>query len=125
MVTAYRLAINRLAKQCAHHSIAVPPSLSAPCALKRAAQQKPPTKPGTGCAAATNTSNNLNNTAAPRYADSEAQNRMNIWIMEHRLRTERMATDRLTRATKSLVWATGVLAIATIALLVVTLSAAK
>jgi hypothetical protein len=115
MVTAYSLAIYRLAKQRAHHSIAVPPSLSAPCALKLAAQQKPPTKPGTGCAAATNTSNNLNNTAAPRYADSEAQNR-------NRLRTERMATDRLTRATKSLVWATGVPAIATIALLVVTLA---
>jgi hypothetical protein len=93
--------------------------------LKLAAQQKPPTKPETGCAAATNTSNNLNNTAAPRYADSEAQNRMDIWIVEHRPRTQRMATDRLTRATKSLVWATGVLALATIALLVVTLSAAK
>jgi hypothetical protein len=93
--------------------------------LKLAAQQKPPTKPATGCAAATNTSNNLNNTAAPRYADSEAQNRMDMWIVEHRLRTQRMATDRLTRATKSLVWATGVLALATIALLVVTLSAAK
>jgi hypothetical protein len=36
-----------------------------------------------------------------------------------------MATDRLTRATKALVWASGVLAIATIALVAATLSAAK
>jgi len=91
-----------------------------PCALKPAAQQKPPTKRGTGCAAATNTSKNLNNTAAPRYADNEAQPR----IVEHRLRAERLATDRPTRATKALVWA-GALALATIALVVVTLSAAK
>jgi hypothetical protein len=87
--------------------------------LKLAAQQKPPTKRGTSCAAATNTSNNLNNTAAPRYADNEAQNRMEIWIVEHRLRAERLATDRLTRATEALVWATGVLALATIALVFV------
>jgi hypothetical protein len=72
--------------------------------LKPAAQQKPPTKRGTGCAAATNTTNNLNNTAAPRYADNEAQNHMDIWIAEHRLRGERAA---------------GVLALATIALVVV------
>lgn len=44
--------------------------------------------------------------------------------MEHRLRAERLATDRLTRATKALIWATGVLALATIALVVVTLTAA-
>ena len=93
--------------------------------MKPAAQPKPPTKPGTGCAAATYTSNNLNNTAASRYADSEAQKRMDMRIVEHRLRAERMATDRLTRATSALVWATRVLAIATIALVVVTLSAAK
>jgi hypothetical protein len=67
----------------------------------------------------------LNNMAAPRYAGSEAQNRMDIWIVEHRLRAQRMATDRLTRATKALVWATGVLAIATIASVVVALSAAE
>jgi hypothetical protein len=78
-----------------------------------------------GCAAATSTSDNLNNTAAPRYADSEAQKRVDIRIAEHRLRAERMATDRLTRATKALVWASGVLAIATIALVAATLSAAK
>jgi hypothetical protein len=87
--------------------------------LKQAAQQKPPTKRGTGCAAATNTSKNLNNTAAPRYADNEAQNRMDLWVVEQRLRAERLATDRLTRATNALVWATGVLALATIALVVV------
>lgn len=125
MFCAYCLAICRLAKQRADHSIAVPSSLSAPCALKPAAQPKPPTKLGTGCAAATNTSKNFNNTAASRYADSEAQKRMDIRILEHRLRAERMATDRLTRATNALVWATGVLSIATITLVVATLSAAK
>ena len=93
--------------------------------MKLAAQQKPPTKRGICCAAATNTSNNSNNTAAPRYADNEAQNRMDIWIVEHRLRAERLATDRLTRPIKALGWVTGVLALATIALVVVTLTAAK
>jgi hypothetical protein len=78
-----------------------------------------------GCAAATSTSDTLNNTAAPRYADSEAQKRVDIRIAERRLRAERMATDRLTRATKAPVWASGVLAIATIALVAATLSAAK
>jgi hypothetical protein len=72
-----------------------------------------------GCAAAANTSKNLNNTAAPRYADSEAQNCMDIWAVEQRLRAERLATDRLTRVTKALVWATGVPALATTALVVV------
>src|SRR6516165_8913120 len=105
MVTASCPAVCRLAKQRAHHSSAVPSSLSAPCALKLASQQKPPTKRGTCCAAATDTSDNLNNAAAPRYADNEAH----IWIVEHRLRAERLAIDRLTRATKPLVWATGVL----------------
>jgi hypothetical protein len=57
----------------------------------------------------------LNNTAALRYADDEAQPR----IVGHRLRAERLLTDRLTRATKALVWATGVQALATIALVVV------
>ena len=40
-------------------------------------------------------------------------------VVEQRLRAERLATDRLTRATKALVWTTGVLALATIALVVV------
>jgi hypothetical protein len=95
--------------------------------LKPAAQQKPPTKRGTGCAAATNTSNNLNNTAAPRYADNEAQNHADIWIVEHRLRSKRLATDRLTRATKALGAGLGavVLAPATIAMVVVKLTAAN
>ena len=92
--------------------ITVPPSLSASCALKPAAQQKPPTKRGTCSAVATNTSNSLNNTASPRYPGNEAHKRMDIWIVEHRLRAKRLATDRLTRATKALVWATGVLALA-------------
>jgi hypothetical protein len=61
----------------------------------------------------------LNNTAAPRYVDNEAQNCMDIWVVEQRLRAERLATDRLTRATMALVWATGVLALAMIALVVV------
>ncbi|MGO9152188.1 hypothetical protein [Mycobacterium sp.] len=63
--------------------------------------------------------------AAPRYADNEAQKRVGIRIVEHRLRAGRLATDRPTRATKALVWATGVLALATIALVLVTLDAAK
>ena len=81
--------------------------LSAPCASKLAAQQKPPTKRGTICAAATNTSKNLNDTAAPRYADNEAHIAQ-IWIGEHRPRAQRPATERLTRATKALVRAMGV-----------------
>jgi hypothetical protein len=78
-----------------------------------------------GCAAATSTSDNLNNTAAPRYADSEAQRRVDTAIVEHRLRAARMATDRLTRTARALVWASEVLAIGTIALVAATLSAAK
>jgi hypothetical protein len=66
----------------------------------------------------------LNNTAASRYADSEAQKRMDIRIVADRVRPKRMPTSRLSHATNTLVWATGVLAIITIAL-VVTLSAAK
>jgi len=65
--------------------------------LKLAAQQKPPAKRGTCGAAATNTSKNSNKTASPRYADNEAQYRVEIWIMEHRLRVERMTTEWLTR----------------------------
>ena len=88
--------------------------------MKLAAQQKPPTKQGTACAAAAGTSNNLNNTAAPRYADSDAHIAMRF--VEHRLRAGRLATDRLTCATKALVSATGVLPLATIALMVVKLT---
>jgi hypothetical protein len=54
----------------------------------------------------------LNNTASPRYTDNEAHKRTHIWIVEHRLRAERLATDRLTRATKALLWAAGVRALA-------------
>ena len=50
---------------------------------------------------------------------------MDIWVIERRLRAERLATDRLTGATKALVWATAVPALASIALVVVTLTAAK
>jgi hypothetical protein len=45
----------------------------------------------------------LNNTGALRYADNEAPKRMDIWMVEHRLRPEGMATDRLTCATRALV----------------------
>jgi hypothetical protein len=69
--------------------------------LKLAAQQKPPAKRGTCGAAATNTSKNSNKTASPRYADNEAQYRADIWIVEHRLRVERLTTERPTRATKA------------------------
>jgi hypothetical protein len=70
----------------------------------------------------------LNNTGAPRYADNdapryadnEAQNRMDMGIVEYHLRAERLATDRQTCTTRAVVWATGVLAPATIALVVVT-----
>ena len=99
---------------------------SAPCASKPAAQPKPPTKPGTGCAAATNTSKNFNNTAASRYADSEAQKRMDIRILEHRLRArtngDRSADSRDQRARLG---DGSACPIATIALVVATLSAAK
>jgi hypothetical protein len=57
---------------------------------------------------------------APRYADNEAQNRMDMGIVEYHLRAERLATDRQTCTTRAVVWATGVLAPATIALVVVT-----
>lgn len=70
--------------------------------MKLAAQQKPPTKRGTSCAAATSTSDNLNNTDALRYADNEAQKPLDMWIVEHHLRPGRMATDRLTRVTEAL-----------------------
>jgi hypothetical protein len=62
----------------------------------------------------------LNDTGAPRYADNDAH--LGICIVERRVRAKRLATDRLTRASKALVSATGVLAVATIALVVVTLT---
>ena len=126
MFTAYCLAICRLAKQGADHSIAAPPSRSAPCALKPGRATEATHQTGDGlCGCDQHHPTTSNNTAASRYADSEAQKRIDIRIVEHRLRAERMATDRLTRATDPLVWTTGVLAIATIALVVVTLSTAK
>jgi hypothetical protein len=59
----------------------------------------------------------------PAITNISPQNRMDIWLVEHRLRAERLATARLTRATWVLVAATGVLALATIALVYVTLTA--
>lgn len=46
--------------------------------------------------------------------------RMDMWVAEHRMRAERLATARLTSATWVLVLATVVLALATSALVVVT-----
>jgi hypothetical protein len=56
----------------------------------------------------------------PSLASISPQNRLNILVVEHRLKAERLATARLTRATWVLVAATAVLALATIALVYVT-----
>ncbi|MCZ0727199.1 hypothetical protein [Mycolicibacterium iranicum] len=48
------------------------------------------------------------------------RDRMDLWLVEHKIRTERMVTQRLVLATWVLVFATVVLAIATIALVFVT-----
>jgi hypothetical protein len=45
---------------------------------------------------------------------------MGFGLVEHRLRAERLSTDRLACTTKALVWAKGVLALAMVALVVVT-----
>jgi hypothetical protein len=45
---------------------------------------------------------------------------LDVWVTEHRMRAERQATERLTAATWALVIATCVLALTTIALLIVT-----
>jgi hypothetical protein len=58
----------------------------------------------------------------PSTAVISPQNRLDILVVEHRLRAERLATARLTRATWVLVAANGVLALATIALVYVTLT---
>jgi hypothetical protein len=44
---------------------------------------------------------------------------LDVWVAEHRMRAERQATERLTAATWALVLATCVLAVTTIALLIV------
>jgi hypothetical protein len=49
-----------------------------------------------------------------------AQAFLDVWITEHRMRAERQATARLTRATWVLVFTTAVLAFATIALVIAT-----
>lgn len=49
-----------------------------------------------------------------------AQAHLDVWLTEHRIRSELLATARLTRATWVLVLATVVLAVATVALVVVT-----
>jgi hypothetical protein len=62
-------------------------------------------------------------TESPSTLVLSPQNRMDILIVEHRLKAERLATARLTRATWVLVLATAVLALATIALVDVTMTA--
>ena len=54
------------------------------------------------------------------YMGFPARDRMEIWVAEHRMRAERLATARLTSATRWLVLLTFVLAFATIALVLVT-----
>jgi hypothetical protein len=51
----------------------------------------------------------------------KASDILNFWLAEQRMNAERLATDRLTRATYVLGGATGVLVLATLALVVVTL----
>jgi hypothetical protein len=57
----------------------------------------------------------------PTFMFSPA-NLMELWAVEHRVRSERMASERLTLATWVLSGATVVLALSTIALVVVTLT---
>ena len=47
---------------------------------------------------------------------------LEVWVTEHRMRAERQATERLTFATWALFSATCVLALTTIALLIITAS---
>lgn len=49
------------------------------------------------------------------------KDRMDLWLVEQRMRADRLSSDRLTRATWVLSVATVVLAVSTIALVVVTL----
>lgn len=49
------------------------------------------------------------------------KDRMDLWLVEQRMRADRLSSDRLTRATWVLSVATVVLAISTIALVFVTL----
>jgi hypothetical protein len=59
----------------------------------------------------------------PSLANISPQNRLDVLVVEHRLKAERLASARLTRATWVLVAATAVLAAATIALVYVTMTA--
>lgn len=59
----------------------------------------------------------------PSLANTSAQNRLDVLVVEHRLKAERLAGERMVRTTKALVWATVVLAVATIALVYVTVTA--
>lgn len=56
---------------------------------------------------------------APSYQTSP-QNRMDIWVIEHRVRSDRLASARLTRATWVLVVATVALFLASAVLVYVT-----
>jgi hypothetical protein len=55
----------------------------------------------------------------PELTNISPQNRMDIWVIEHRLRAERIVTSRLTQATWVLVGVTVALVIATAALVLV------
>jgi hypothetical protein len=59
----------------------------------------------------------------PGTASISPQNRLDVLVVEHRLKAERLATARLTCATVALVVATAILALATIALVYVTVTA--
>jgi len=49
----------------------------------------------------------------PEHADIHPSNRMAVWAIEHQVRTNRLSTAGLIRATRGLVWATVGLVIAT------------
>jgi hypothetical protein len=55
--------------------------------------------------------------------DFSPQNRMDIWVIEQRMRAERLAQARVSNATWVLVAATVVMALATVALVIVALAA--
>jgi hypothetical protein len=50
---------------------------------------------------------------SPEHANIHPIHRMNVWAIEHQVRTDRLSTAGVIRATRGLVWATVVLVIAT------------
>jgi hypothetical protein len=53
-----------------------------------------------------------------------SQAHLDVWMVEHQIRAERLTNSRLTRATWGLFFATGALVLATIALVLITFLAA-